>query len=112
MSELKTESKSNWECVSRLIKDQKPIELGEATSDFFYNKPRKLLALLSYYKFAAKLIGKVNRVLDVKCGEGLGTYVLAKECGQTKGIDKSAEAIQSAASNFGDKNLKFEKEDF
>lgn len=112
MSETKTETKSNWECVSRLIKDQKPIELGRYASYWFYRTPRRMLHCLSYYKFAAKLIGKNKRVLDVGCNEGLGTYVMAKECGFAHGVDFDAEAIQVAKSNFQENNLTFSQDDF
>lgn len=107
----KRETKSNWECVSESIKNQKPIQLGRYTSYWFHRTPRRMLHCLSYYKFAAKMIGKNKKVLDVGCNEGLGTYVIAKECGFAKGIDFDQEAIHTAQQNFSEENLQFEESD-
>jgi len=112
MSEAKCETKSNWQCVSDLIKDQPPIKLGRYASYWFFKTPRRMLHCLSYYKFAAKMIGKSKRTLDLGCNEGLGTYVIAKECGFTKGIDFDRIAIETAQSNFSDPNVSFEYGDF
>lgn len=94
------ETKSNWECVAKLTKDRPEITLGHYASYWYYKSPRRMLHSLSYYKFAAKLIGKEKKVLDVGCNEGLGTWVLAKECGFAKGVDFDQQAIQTAQKNF------------
>jgi SAM-dependent methyltransferase len=62
--------------------------------------PRQMLDVLSYYKFAAKMIGQKKRVLDIGCGEGFGSWVLAKECGFCTGLDMDQEAIKVAQKNF------------
>lgn len=106
------ETKSNWECVSRMIQNQKPIRLGRYASYWFHRTPRRMLHALSYYKFAAKMIGKEKRVLDVGCNEGLGTYVIAKECGFAHGVDFDEGAIACAKKNFEAENLTFDAGDF
>lgn len=106
------ETKSNWECVSRTIQNQKPIHLGRYASYWFHRTPRRMLNALSYYKFAAKMIGKGKRVLDVGCNEGIGTYLIAKECGLAHGVDFDAEAIGCAKKNYGAENLTFAEGDF
>ncbi|MEI6531405.1 MAG: class I SAM-dependent methyltransferase [Chlamydiota bacterium] len=110
--EIKKEEKSNWECVSSLIKDQKPMILGKYASYWFFKTPRRMLHSMSYYKFAAKMIGSGKYVLDIGCNEGLGTYLLAKECGFAKGMDFDEEAIAIAQANFKDKKVEFEVGDF
>jgi 2-polyprenyl-3-methyl-5-hydroxy-6-metoxy-1,4-benzoquinol methylase len=105
------ETKSNWDCVSQHMKDQPELALGRYASYWYYKTPRRLLHSLSYYKFAAKLIGKEKRVLDVGCNEGLGTWVLAKECGQAKGIDFDEAAIATAKENFPSPSIAFEVSD-
>src|SRR5690348_5281888 len=106
------ETKSNWDNVASFMKGKlKSISLGKQASDCFHRTPRQMLNSLSYYKFAAKMIGKERRVLDVGSKEGLGTFLLAKECGYSKGIDLDAEAIVRAQSNFAGENLAFARED-
>jgi len=55
------------------------------------------------------MIGQEKRVLDVGCNEGLGSWVIAKECGYCKGLDFDEVAIETARNNF---DLDFSCEDF
>lgn len=106
--------KSEWEHVTdQLPNNNKEIMIGDYVSYWFLNSPRRLLHYFSYYKFASKMIGKDKEVLDVGCNEGLGTYLLAKECGYAKGIDSDTLAIENAKKNFGNiNNIQFETLDF
>ncbi|MCB1072323.1 MAG: class I SAM-dependent methyltransferase [Chlamydiia bacterium] len=107
------ETKSNWECVTEeLMQDTPEINLGRYASHWFYKTPRRVLHSMSYYKFAAKMIGPNKRVLDVGCNEGLGTFLIGKECGFAKGVDFDEEAIQCAQKNFSESFVEFEVGDF
>ncbi len=107
------EIKSNWACVTDELMNEIPeINLGRYSSYWFHKTPRRLLNSMSYYKFASKLIGKGKRVLDVGCNEGLGTFLVGKECGFAKGIDFDDEAIHQAKKNFNKGFVEFEIGDF
>jgi 2-polyprenyl-3-methyl-5-hydroxy-6-metoxy-1,4-benzoquinol methylase len=106
------ETQSNWTCVTELMGDKRPVVLGKYASYWFNKTPRRMLYSLSYYKFAAKLIGNEKRVLDVGCNEGLGTWVIAKECGFARGVDFDEEAIHTAQRNFDDPKIEFLSQDF
>lgn len=103
------EKKSNWDCVAEFMKNnQKKISFGKYISFWIKNSPRRLLHYLSYYKFAAKMIGQNKKVLDVGCNEGIGTWLLANMCGCADGIDFDKDAVKSAKNNFQDlKNIHF-----
>jgi 2-polyprenyl-3-methyl-5-hydroxy-6-metoxy-1,4-benzoquinol methylase len=88
------------------------ITFGNQVSSWMRHNPRRLLYSQSYYKFAGKLIGKGRSVLDLGCGEGLGTWVLAKECGRAQGVDIDAEAIAAAKANWQSDAIQFSCEDF
>jgi len=105
------ETKSNWACVADAMKDHPEITLGRYASYWAFKSPRRLLHSLSYYKFAAKVIGAKKRVLDIGCNEGLGTWVISKECGFAKGIDFDSEAIHTAQRNFQNSQVEFVNED-
>lgn len=105
------ETKSEWESVTKCFRDEKPIQLGRYVSYWYHKTPRRMLHCLSYYKFAAKLIGNSKRVLELGCNEGLGTWVVAKECGFAKGIDFDEEAIVAAKKNFTGEQIEFSTED-
>lgn len=87
------------------------IALGRYMSHWFHRTPRRMLYCLSYYSFASKLIGKNKRVLDVGCNEGLGTWLVAKECGYAMGVDFDEAAIQTAKNNFRGEQVAFSSKD-
>ncbi len=101
---------SNWEVVTEHMSAAKPIELGPEASNLFHNSSTTFLSYLTFYKFAAKMIGRNKKVLDLHCKEGLGSYLLFKECGLVKGFDSQASAIESASDNFNYENLLFTAE--
>jgi cyclopropane fatty-acyl-phospholipid synthase-like methyltransferase len=105
------ETKSNWACVADVMKEHPEITLGRYISYCYYKTPRRILHSMSYYKFASKLIGKGKKILDIGCNEGLGTWLLAKECGFAKGVDFDAQAIETAKSNFNHPTIQFSAAD-
>ncbi|MBI5346631.1 MAG: class I SAM-dependent methyltransferase [Chlamydiae bacterium] len=103
---------SMWDNVASFMQGEKKIVLGKYASYWQIKSPRRMLHHLAYYKFAAKMIGKNKKVLDVGCNEGLGTWLIAKECGFAKGIDFDEDAIKTAKSNFSGDIIDFEANDF
>jgi 2-polyprenyl-3-methyl-5-hydroxy-6-metoxy-1,4-benzoquinol methylase len=83
------------------------ITLGSYFTFIIRNSPRRLLHLLSYYKFAAKMIGPGRRVVDIGCSEGLGTVLLAENASDCVGVDLDAEAIAVANASVATANLRF-----
>lgn len=106
------ETKSNWDIVAKKIASTPRIHLGKYASFWMHNTPRRMLHSQSYYRFASKLIGREAVVLDVGCNDGLGTYLLGKECGKAHGVDFDKEAILSAKANFEGEGVTFSEEDF
>lgn len=58
--------------------------------------------------------GRVEKILDLGCGRGELSYVMAKSGADVLAIDYSAASIKIAEKNFGGRlaNLKYKKEDF
>ncbi len=193
-----TEETSRWEPVKDLMAGAAPVTLGPMHAYHMARTPRRVLYTLSYYKFAAKMIGRgghegtkgprdeggegqgpraggqaprfegqeaelpasalqgrpsrdanpasessdlrseipnpkseirspksaanpqsairspqspTARVLDIGCGEGLGTWLLAAECGYAKGVDFDADLIAVAKKNWPIEKAEFTCED-
>lgn len=104
--------KSQWAAVTKIMNNKEEITLGRHLAYWFEKTPRRALYYSSYYKFAAKLIGNNKRVLDVGSCEGLGTWILAAECGYAKGVDLDEEAILIAQQNWKDDRITFVCADF
>jgi 2-polyprenyl-3-methyl-5-hydroxy-6-metoxy-1,4-benzoquinol methylase len=104
--------RSKWDPVKNLMGNVHNIELGRHLSYQLMNSPRNILYAAVYYKFAAKMVGPEARVLDIGCGEGLGTWILARECASAHGVDIDSDAINSARRNWNSDNIAFDKTDF
>lgn len=108
--------KDGWQSVMSLMDDHlqdKQVELGHYIGYWFRKTPRRMLYYLSYYKFAAKMIGSGKRLLDIGCNEGMGTWLLHKECGPAHGLDIDPDAIAIAQRNWQEfEGIDFDSADF
>lgn len=95
-----------WNLTKDLL-DSEPLTLGPYFSFIVRKTPRRLLHLLSYYKFAAKMIGANQRVMDVGCSEGLGTVILAEHAQACIGVDLDRDAIDHATKTLASDKLSF-----
>jgi len=64
--------------------------------------------LVVYEWIAAQLTGA--RVIDMACGEGYGTDVLARRAASAVGVDANPEAYEHARLRYGRANVRFERD--
>jgi hypothetical protein len=101
------DERSNWAPVTEWVDAQigeHRVALAGRMGELLAGDPEALLAELTRYKFAAKMLGRPRRVLELGCGDGLGTLVLAKECGAAHGVDRD---VARAAGNWVDDRVSF-----
>jgi ubiquinone/menaquinone biosynthesis C-methylase UbiE len=85
-----------------------PLELAEQLFDKV--GPRYKLCFfrhLAAYEFALSLLRPQDRVLDLGCGTGYGTSVLAGRCAEIVGIDYCEDAIEYARKQYGSTGCSF-----
>jgi len=104
---MSSDDRSKWYPVKEIM-DNPNVYFGRHFSYWWNNTPRNVLNYMSHYKFAGKMIGSGKRVLDIGCAEGLGTWLLALECGYAKGIDLDDQAINLGKGNWNDTRISFE----
>ncbi|MBU1152828.1 class I SAM-dependent methyltransferase [bacterium] len=92
-----------WEKCSPSQK-AKLCSLGPHTSYQLRETPRHILFLLSRYKFAAKIIGEGKNILELGCGDGLGSIILSEFAESFTGVDFDEELINWAKENLSSKN--------
>lgn len=72
------------------------VQLGPQASYQWLHDPKHLLFVLARYKHAARLMGNVDTVLEIGCGEGIGVPFLS--LGRRYiGIDPDMDAVDIAA---------------
>lgn len=82
----------------------------EFTGERFVPSEQGQIRLEHYHRYAmAKDIVRSKRVLDVACGEGFGTSLLADVAYSATGVDISDEAIRHASTKYLKPNLVFQQ---
>jgi 2-polyprenyl-3-methyl-5-hydroxy-6-metoxy-1,4-benzoquinol methylase len=71
-------TKQVWQKVAKMNMDA-GFTLGPINTESVLKDPKHLLFTLSRYKFAAKMLWKARHVIEVGCGEGLGTLMFLSE---------------------------------
>lgn len=84
------------------------IYLGPYFAQQILDNPRHLLFTLSRYKFAAKTLPETkSSVLELGCGEGIGTLMLAEGGHDITAVDFDEEAIGYATELLKKPNISF-----
>lgn len=110
MNDPPPDAQGRWGSVKAALSDES-LQLGPYFSYIIKHSPRRLLHALSYYKFAAKMIGSDKRVIEVGCSEGLGTVLLAEHAQFCLGVDTDSAAIEVARATLESPRLHFEARD-
>lgn len=59
-----------------------PQRLGLMSAQVWHRDPKRLVFTLARYKFAAKMLKGLDRVLEVGCGDGFAARIVAQEVGE------------------------------
>jgi cyclopropane fatty-acyl-phospholipid synthase-like methyltransferase len=95
---MSNETRQAWEGVVALLSGQ-TLPLGPVTTDRYLGDPKRLCFFLSRYKFAGKMMKRCKRVVDIGCGDGMGTVSLITDTkAEVLGIDFDAQQIAYANS--------------
>lgn len=73
--------------------------LGIISNHTWLSDPKRLLFVLSRYKFVAKMLSGLDRVLEIGCGDGFGTYIVNQEVGLLTAVDYDPAFISDAKNN-------------
>ncbi len=63
------------------------VPLGLMTNQVWHDDPKRLLFVLSRYKFVAKMLSGKKRVLEIGCGDAFGTRIVAQEVAHVCAVD-------------------------
>lgn len=70
--------------------------LGLMSSWAYLDDPKRLAFTLARYKFVAKMFEGLTHVLEVGCGDGFGTRIVAQAVKKVKAIDFDPEFVDDA----------------
>ncbi len=70
------------------IKNKKGLSsMGLRGTQVWTENPKQMLFILARYKFVAKMFSGLKNVLEVGCGDGLGTRLVQQEVGHVTALD-------------------------
>jgi 2-polyprenyl-3-methyl-5-hydroxy-6-metoxy-1,4-benzoquinol methylase len=67
--------------------DEKRVHLGMMSGHRWHMDPKVLLFSMARYKFVAKMLAGTASVLEVGCGDGWGTHLVAREVQSLHAVD-------------------------
>ncbi len=79
-----------------MMKERGSEVLGFGAGFTWHDDPKRLVFMLSRYKFVAKMLEGKKKVLEVGCGDGFGTRIVAQAVKKITGIDFDPSYVQSA----------------
>ena len=82
--------------IQATIRELGPEIMGVGASFTWKDDPRRLVFMLSRYKFVAKMLAGLDEVLEVGCCDGFGTRIVAQSVKHVTAIDFDPQYIESA----------------
>lgn len=90
-------TRETWDQVMALSSGLN-LSLGPNSTDRYLFDPKRLAFFLSRYKFAAKMLKRCRSIVDVGCGDGMGTltYLSDTVAERVQGVDFDERLIAHA----------------
>jgi 2-polyprenyl-3-methyl-5-hydroxy-6-metoxy-1,4-benzoquinol methylase len=79
-----------------MAREQGLSRFGIMSNQTWRDDPRRLLFVLSRYKFVAKMLAGKKHVLEIGCADAFGTRLVMQEVGAVTGIDFDPVFVQDA----------------
>jgi 2-polyprenyl-3-methyl-5-hydroxy-6-metoxy-1,4-benzoquinol methylase len=98
----KTREMQYQNCVE--LRDSKGLtQLGLMSNQVWHDDPKRLLFVLSRYKFVVKMFSGLNNVLEVGCADAFGTRLVRQEVKQLTAVDFDPVFIKDALERIDEK---------
>ena len=75
---------------------KRPERMGLMSGWSWHDDPKRVVFYLSRYKFVAKMLEGAGHVLEVGCGDGFGTRIVAQAVKRVTAVDFDPEFVRSA----------------
>lgn len=85
--------------LQKFIREADNQYLGVQGSAAFADDPKHLVFALARYKFVAKMLQGYASVLEVGCGDGFGSTIVAQSVQQLTCIDRDVSSLERRADN-------------
>lgn len=111
MTQATLEPELYGELWAEVLREHPPVTLGAEYAMFLRDDLNRLLIRLARYKFAARMLRRTDRVLEIGCGTGIGATFLAQHAAHVTGIDLKEAELAEARRTCRRDNVTFERRD-
>lgn len=95
-----------WASAKAIIGDRR-VTLGPTASQQWLHAPDHLAMVLARYRVAAALIGDATDIVELGCGEGIGSRILINGRAVYYGVDNDSDALDVARGLYGADDVQF-----
>lgn len=88
-----------YQCCLDLVEQEGAQRFGLMSNFTWHSDPKRLLFVLSRYKFAAKMLAGRKRVLEAGCADGFGSRIVRQAVGTLTAVDFDPVFIENARQN-------------
>ena len=89
-------------CVE--LRDRKGLaQFGLMSNQVWHDDPKRLLFVLSRYKFVAKMFGGMNSILEIGCADAFATRVVRQEVKHLTAVDFDPVFVKDAIARMDEK---------
>jgi cyclopropane fatty-acyl-phospholipid synthase-like methyltransferase len=92
-----------YECCLEALDQAGRASFGLMSNQVWHDDPKRLVFLLSRYKFVAKMFGGLARVLEVGCADAFGSRIVVQEVGSLTAVDFDPLFVDDARQRMGDR---------
>src|SRR5437588_10249033 len=86
MSSVSTVEAQYNDCLD-VLKEKGLTQLGIMSNQVWHDDPRRLVFMLSRYKFVSKMLSGKNKVAEIGCGDAFGTRIVLQEVNELHTYD-------------------------
>ena len=101
-----TQTSDPWQAAKQVIGSTRVLA-GPQLSQQLLHQPEHLAMVLARYRAAAALIGGATDIVELGCGEGLGSRILIQGRAVYYGVDSDADALAVAQELYGADDVHF-----
>ena len=106
------DSKKLWKSIDAEIPAEH-VELGRYASDDYVQNPKQVVFVAARYKFVSKMLEGAGTVMEIGCGDGFGSPIVAQAVNGLTCLDINEELIEDIRQrNAFVKNATYEYFDF
>lgn len=90
-----------------VLKNSSNVMLGHCSSSTWYNDPKRLLFVLSRYKFTAEMLSGSSSCLEIGSGDGFASKLVKQSVDRLDCLDYEEELVDQSKSLYGNSGINF-----